>query len=149
MWTVTRWPRSRARPERSLRADLQESRTTGQPSEALLEELVGEIADEYDREEPQMQLVREDCYRVNGRISIDDLNRLLCARLPRPPPSRRCEGLARVQAADRIGEERSEAHPLERHAGVRAHGDAVGGDEAADRKARGGAPRPARRGARG
>jgi CBS domain containing-hemolysin-like protein len=34
--------------------------------EDLLEELVGEIADEYDRSEAQMQPVGEGCYRVSG-----------------------------------------------------------------------------------
>jgi CBS domain containing-hemolysin-like protein len=50
--------------------------------EDLLEELVGEIADEYDREEPQMEPVDEDTYRVNGRLSIDDVNELLDVKLP-------------------------------------------------------------------
>ncbi|HEY3210684.1 MAG TPA: hemolysin family protein [Actinomycetota bacterium] len=50
--------------------------------EDLLEELVGEIADEYDREEPQMEPVDQDTYRVNGRLSIDDVNELLDVDLP-------------------------------------------------------------------
>jgi putative hemolysin len=50
--------------------------------EDLLEELVGEIADEYDREEPQMEPVGENTYRVNGRLSIDDVNELLDVELP-------------------------------------------------------------------
>ena len=50
--------------------------------EDLLEELVGEIADEYDREEPQMEPVDGDSFRVNGRFSIDDLNELLDVELP-------------------------------------------------------------------
>jgi CBS domain containing-hemolysin-like protein len=50
--------------------------------EDLLEELVGEIADEYDREEPQMEPVDENTYRVNGRLSIDDVNELLDVELP-------------------------------------------------------------------
>jgi CBS domain containing-hemolysin-like protein len=50
--------------------------------EDLLEELVGEIADEYDREEPQIEPVDEDTYRVNGRLSIDDVNELLDVELP-------------------------------------------------------------------
>jgi CBS domain containing-hemolysin-like protein len=50
--------------------------------EDLLEELVGEIADEYDREEPQMEPVDERTYRVNGRLSIDDVNELLDVELP-------------------------------------------------------------------
>lgn len=50
--------------------------------EDLLEELVGEIADEYDREEPQVVEVREGVYRVNGRVSIDEVNELLDVELP-------------------------------------------------------------------
>ncbi len=50
--------------------------------EDLLEELVGEIADEYDREEPQVVEVREGVYRVNGRVSIDEVNELLGVELP-------------------------------------------------------------------
>jgi CBS domain containing-hemolysin-like protein len=50
--------------------------------EDLLEELVGEIADEYDREEPQIEPLDDRTYRVNGRISIDEVNELLDAQLP-------------------------------------------------------------------
>jgi CBS domain containing-hemolysin-like protein len=50
--------------------------------EDLLEELVGEIADEYDREEPQIEPVDDETYRVNGRLSIDDVNELLDVKLP-------------------------------------------------------------------
>ncbi|HEX9234824.1 MAG TPA: hemolysin family protein [Actinomycetota bacterium] len=50
--------------------------------EDLLEELVGEIADEYDREEPQIEPVDESTFRVNGKLSIDDVNELLDVSLP-------------------------------------------------------------------
>ncbi|TMK81849.1 MAG: HlyC/CorC family transporter [Actinobacteria bacterium] len=50
--------------------------------EDLLEEIVGEIADEYDREEPEIETVDPDTFRVAGRMSIDDLNELLEADLP-------------------------------------------------------------------
>ena len=50
--------------------------------EDLLEELVGEITDEYDREEPEIQKVEEGCYRVSGKASIDDVNEELDAELP-------------------------------------------------------------------
>ena len=50
--------------------------------EDLLEELVGEIADEYDREEPQIEPVDENTYRVNGRLTIDEINELLDVELP-------------------------------------------------------------------
>ncbi|MDH3498743.1 MAG: hemolysin family protein, partial [Acidimicrobiia bacterium] len=44
--------------------------------EDLLEELVGEIVDEYDTEEPMVQAV-DDGWVVDGRLSVDDLNDLL------------------------------------------------------------------------
>jgi CBS domain containing-hemolysin-like protein len=50
--------------------------------EDLLEELVGEITDEYDRDEPQMAQVGDGVYRVSGKTSIDDVNELLEADLP-------------------------------------------------------------------
>ena len=50
--------------------------------EDLLEELVGEITDEYDREEPEVVEVSDGVYRVSGKISIDDLNDELDAELP-------------------------------------------------------------------
>ena len=50
--------------------------------EDLLEELVGEITDEYDREEPEMVQVSDGVYRVSGKTSIDDLNELLETELP-------------------------------------------------------------------
>src|SRR5207245_11551797 len=43
---------------------------------------VGEIADEYDREEPRIEPVDGGTYRVNGRLSIDELNELLDVELP-------------------------------------------------------------------
>ena len=50
--------------------------------EDLLEELVGEITDEYDREEPEFEQVGELVYRVSGKTSIDDINELLDVELP-------------------------------------------------------------------
>jgi CBS domain containing-hemolysin-like protein len=50
--------------------------------EDLLEEIVGEIADEYDREEAQIEPVDENTYRVNGRLSIDEVNEALDMQLP-------------------------------------------------------------------
>jgi magnesium and cobalt exporter, CNNM family len=50
--------------------------------EDLLEELVGEITDEYDREETEIQEVGPGIYRVNGKASIDDVNEELEAELP-------------------------------------------------------------------
>jgi len=45
--------------------------------EDLLEEIVGDIADEYDREEPLVVDLGERRYRVDARLPVDDLNELL------------------------------------------------------------------------
>jgi putative hemolysin len=50
--------------------------------EDLIEELVGEIADEYDRDEPELVQVGEGVYRVDGAMPIDDLARALGVELP-------------------------------------------------------------------
>lgn len=50
--------------------------------EDLLEELVGEITDEYDREEPAVVDLGEGVYRVDARLGIDEVNELLDAELP-------------------------------------------------------------------
>ena len=50
--------------------------------EDLLEELVGEITDEYDREEPEFEQLGDGAYRVSGKTSIDDVNELLGLDLP-------------------------------------------------------------------
>ena len=50
--------------------------------EDLLEELVGEISDEYDREEPEMVETAPGVYRMSGKASIDDVNDLLGTELP-------------------------------------------------------------------
>jgi CBS domain containing-hemolysin-like protein len=42
--------------------------------EDLLEELVGEIADEYDEPERLIQRLDESTFRVSGKLSVDDLN---------------------------------------------------------------------------
>ncbi len=44
--------------------------------EDLLEEIVGEIQDEYDREEPQVERINDAEAILDGRVSIDDLNEL-------------------------------------------------------------------------
>jgi magnesium and cobalt exporter, CNNM family len=50
--------------------------------EDLLEELVGEITDEYDVEEPEVVQLGDGVYRVSGKTSIDDVNDLLGVELP-------------------------------------------------------------------
>ncbi len=50
--------------------------------EDLLEELVGEIQDEYDQEDAQFQTLAPGVYRLDARMAIDDLNDLLDLDLP-------------------------------------------------------------------
>jgi len=50
--------------------------------EDLLEELVGEIADEYDTEEPDLVEIGDGEYRVDGKMDIDELNEQLDVELP-------------------------------------------------------------------
>lgn len=50
--------------------------------EDILEEIVGEIIDEHDTEEPLVELLEGGDVRVDARLSVDDLNELLGARLP-------------------------------------------------------------------
>jgi len=50
--------------------------------EDIIEEIVGEIQDEYDTEEPFAQLVDDTEAIFNARIDLDDVNKLLGANLP-------------------------------------------------------------------
>jgi CBS domain containing-hemolysin-like protein len=50
--------------------------------EDLLEEIVGEIADEYDKEEPLVEPIGDGTIRVSGKLSIDELSELLDTELP-------------------------------------------------------------------
>lgn len=50
--------------------------------EDLIEELVGEIVDEYDRDEPDVAEVGEGIYRFDGKYSIADAAELLEVELP-------------------------------------------------------------------
>jgi CBS domain containing-hemolysin-like protein len=50
--------------------------------EDLLEELVGEITDEYDVEERALEQVSEGVYRVDGKVPIDEVNEVLDVELP-------------------------------------------------------------------
>ncbi len=45
--------------------------------EDLLEELVGEIYDEFDREQPHVKKVNETDYEVNGRVLLEDISEML------------------------------------------------------------------------
>ena len=50
--------------------------------EDLIEELVGEIVDEFDVEEPLADRLPNGDYRVNARMSIDEVNELTHCELP-------------------------------------------------------------------
>ena len=50
--------------------------------EDILEEIVGEITDEYDRERPPVDWVDADTARVTARLSVEDLAELFDAVLP-------------------------------------------------------------------
>ena len=50
--------------------------------EDLLEELVGEIVDEYDTEAPMVEELGQGEFMVDARMSVDDLNELLETDLP-------------------------------------------------------------------
>jgi len=45
--------------------------------EDLLEELVGEIYDEFDREQPHVKKINETDYEVNGRVLLENISEIL------------------------------------------------------------------------
>jgi CBS domain containing-hemolysin-like protein len=50
--------------------------------EDVLEEIVGEITDEYDREAPPVESVDEQTHRVTARLPVEDLEQLYAVELP-------------------------------------------------------------------
>ncbi|HUY29990.1 MAG TPA: hemolysin family protein [Acidimicrobiales bacterium] len=50
--------------------------------EDLIEELVGEIFDEFDVDEPLVEPLSESEYRVSGKMAVDEVNELLGTDLP-------------------------------------------------------------------
>ena len=50
--------------------------------EDILEELVGEIYDEYDEEELQYEKIDDTTYILSGNMTIYDVNKLLNAEIP-------------------------------------------------------------------
>ena len=50
--------------------------------EDLLEEIVGEIVDEYDKEEPLVEPIDAETFRVDAKMAIDEINDLLGVELP-------------------------------------------------------------------
>jgi CBS domain containing-hemolysin-like protein len=50
--------------------------------EDILEELVGDIMDEYDREEPDVQEIAKGVYAVDAQMWVEDLNERMGINLP-------------------------------------------------------------------
>ena len=50
--------------------------------EDILEELVGDIYDEYDEEEKEFEKIDENTYLINGSMTIYDVNKLLDSKIP-------------------------------------------------------------------
>ncbi|NOZ72520.1 MAG: HlyC/CorC family transporter [Chloroflexi bacterium] len=61
--------------------------------EDLLEEIVGEIQDEYDSEVPLLQKIGEGVYMASGRMNLDELNRELDLNLADEDESNTLAGL--------------------------------------------------------
>jgi putative hemolysin len=74
--------------------------------EDMIEEIVGEIQDEYDTEEPSLQTVGDGVYIVDARMPIHDLNDLLDLDL-RSEAAERVGGLIyeRLARVPRVGDE--------------------------------------------
>lgn len=50
--------------------------------EDILEEIVGEIVDEHDHEDPLIAVLDDGGWRIDARLAVDDLNQLLASDLP-------------------------------------------------------------------
>lgn len=50
--------------------------------EDLIEEILGNISDEYDEDEEEIQAISEDRYEIDGLIDLDDVEDLINAGLP-------------------------------------------------------------------
>ena len=50
--------------------------------EDIIEELVGNIFDEYDEEEVDYEKIDENTYRISGSVSIHDLRKILDVEIP-------------------------------------------------------------------
>ena len=50
--------------------------------EDILEELVGNIYDEYDKIEEEYEKIDNSTYRINGSMPIYDVNKLLNSQIP-------------------------------------------------------------------
>ena len=50
--------------------------------EDILEELVGDIFDEYDKEEKEYEQIDQNTYILSGSMTINDVNKLLESQIP-------------------------------------------------------------------
>lgn len=50
--------------------------------EDILEEIVGDILDEYDKEEPEIQTIAEGVFAIDAQMWVDDINERLKINLP-------------------------------------------------------------------
>ena len=74
--------------------------------EDLLEELVGEIRDEYDEDERLIQRVTPRSFRVSGRLPIDELNAATGSRSPTTPSTPSAAGSSTSSARADKGEKK-------------------------------------------
>jgi CBS domain containing-hemolysin-like protein len=82
--------------------------------EDILEEIVGEIRDEYDVERPPIERIDENCVRVSARLAVEDLGELFDVDMPDRDDVETVGGLL----AERLGRvpipgARTEAYGLE------------------------------------
>jgi CBS domain containing-hemolysin-like protein len=82
--------------------------------EDILEEIVGEITDEYDVERPPIERIDEDTARVSARLAVEDLGDLFELSLPERDDVETVGGmLAEALGMVPIPGSRAEAHGLE------------------------------------
>ncbi len=72
--------------------------------EDIIEELVGEIQDEYDSEAPIVEVLENDTYRIQAQNPIDDINEHLPEPLPESEEYHTLSGLV-LQIAEQIPSE--------------------------------------------
>lgn len=85
--------------------------------EDVLEELVGQIQDEYDEEEPEAQPLGENTWLVDGSLSLSEISELLAVELPSEDYDT-VAGLV-MDALGRIPEEGEEVCILRGHLQIR------------------------------
>jgi len=77
--------------------------------EDVIEEIVGEIRDEYDKETPLVKQIEENTWLVDGKINIEDLNESLGLSIPTEEDYESLGGFIFSQIG-RIPQEKEEVH---------------------------------------